>query len=71
MSMTMRTYDMDSKTARVVRERGTVTVKRHEDLAPLMSSAYPPCQCPRCSAGPDDVANSVPLALMRKASKGR
>jgi hypothetical protein len=51
MGMTMRVYDLDSKTGAVVRERASVTVRPgNKSGAPMMSSAYPPCGCPRCRA---------------------
>jgi len=50
MSMTMRVYDVDSKTGMVVRVRTSVTVRPPDGIrpAPPLSSAYPPCRCPVC-----------------------
>lgn len=50
MGMTMRVYEIDSKTGAVVREHAGVTVAPEDenDAPPLLSSAYPPCKCPRC-----------------------
>ncbi len=49
MRMTIRVYDVDGKTGQVVRERGRLAVPYDDErLAPLMTSAYPPCRCPRC-----------------------
>lgn len=50
MRFTMRVYEVDSKTGRVVRERGRVAVGASDRGVPLMTSAYPPCQCRRCRA---------------------
>ena len=49
MGMTMRVYEIDSRTVKVVRERGRVVVGLGNGRdAPLVSSAYPPCQCSWC-----------------------
>ncbi|MFI0982606.1 hypothetical protein ACH4SP_37055 [Streptomyces sp. NPDC021093] len=49
MGMTMRVYEIDSRTGKVVRERGRVVVGLGNGRdATLVSSAYPPCQCSRC-----------------------
>lgn len=49
MGMTMRVYEVDRKGGTVVRERGSVTVQGGgERDAPMLSSVYPKCQCPRC-----------------------
>lgn len=51
MNMTMRVYDVDSKTGQVVRERGRVAVQLENGRdGPIMSSTYPPCQCRKCRA---------------------
>ncbi|QEV15592.1 hypothetical protein CP974_07630 [Streptomyces fradiae ATCC 10745 = DSM 40063] len=47
--MTLRVYDVDRRTGRVVRERGRiVTPMGDQSLAPPLTNAYPPCECPRC-----------------------
>ncbi|MEU3072343.1 hypothetical protein [Streptomyces laurentii] len=52
--MTIRVYDVDRKTGNVVRERGRLTAGfGGERAAPLLTSAYPPCRCPRCRMKPD------------------
>lgn len=50
MGMTIRVYDVDSKTGTVVRERTSVTTRSGKvgDVPPMFSSAYPLCQCSRC-----------------------
>lgn len=50
MSMTMRVYEVGGKTGQFVRERSLVAVTPGENAGPLMTSAFPPCQCPRCRA---------------------
>ncbi|WP_338671813.1 hypothetical protein V1460_02360 [Streptomyces sp. SCSIO 30461] len=46
--MTIRVYDVDRKTGQVVRERGRLAVPLGDQDEPLLTSAYPPCGCPRC-----------------------
>lgn len=50
MVMTMRVYEVDSRTGTVIRERVDVTVQPGSGTSPppMLSSAYPPCRCPRC-----------------------
>lgn len=49
MGMTMRVYEVDRRTGTAVRERVSLVVRQGSgNDAPLLSSAYPPCQCPRC-----------------------
>ncbi|MET8563221.1 hypothetical protein ABZV75_22495 [Streptomyces flaveolus] len=48
--MTMRVYTVD-RYGMVTHDRGTVTVTPGNDLLPLMSTAYPPCACPRHRSG--------------------
>ncbi|MGW1000495.1 hypothetical protein [Streptomyces sp. NPDC002520] len=51
--MTMRVYTVD-RYGTITRDRGTVTVafgNQPLPQLPMMSTAYPPCECGRCRAG--------------------
>ncbi|WP_167828837.1 hypothetical protein [Streptomyces sp. MZ04] len=49
--MTIRVYDVDSRTGKATRERVLVTVEpAGRKRPPPLSSAYPECRCQRCRA---------------------
>ncbi|MFF9238365.1 hypothetical protein ACF1AY_15730 [Streptomyces sp. NPDC014776] len=48
--MTIRVYQVD-RAGTITRDRGEISVIPYgEDPLPV-SSAFPPCKCPRCRAG--------------------
>ncbi|MGW0765631.1 hypothetical protein [Streptomyces sp. NPDC002676] len=50
--MTMRVYSVD-RYGTISQDRGTVTVTYGNQLSPepVMSTAFPPCECSRCLSG--------------------
>ncbi|MEV5876124.1 DUF6415 family natural product biosynthesis protein [Streptomyces sp. NPDC052101] len=52
--MTMWVYTVD-RYGSIIHDRGTVTVAYgNQSLPPVMSTAYPPCECSRCRHGQGD-----------------
>lgn len=53
MSMTIRVYDVNTQTGRIVRERSHVVVAPTvRDSPPMHPLAFPSCECALCPAGP-------------------
>lgn len=48
--MTMRVYTVN-RNGTITTDRGKVCVMVGEKTAPMMSSVFPPCECPRHRAG--------------------
>ncbi|MCX5341743.1 hypothetical protein OG315_17720 [Streptomyces atratus] len=59
MSMTLKVYEVDRQgRTRVVRPKAEVTPLKN----PPQTSAYPACECDRCTAGTDRKALGVPCS---------